>query len=212
MIPAFSARLAEIGANPAALAACSWKWPAAPTRSPTRLTQIGAGGSGGDALDQVFGSPEAVEKVVQHVAQVSGVSPADRPRHAARRRLDADRRSFAFDGRSGALRRAGPARRRSERAWRRRPSRCACAGSSGGVFGSLISVFGGAHAPANPETAALVAGLAALERDVRLGRAGRPGLSGERHRDRLVVHSAAVGDRRLRADVPSLHCRGGATI
>ena len=35
-------------------------------------------------------------------------------------------------------------------------------GSSGGVFGSLISMFGGGHATANPETAALVAGFATL--------------------------------------------------
>ena len=208
MIPAFSAALQQIVSNPAAIAGILKELASgdhAASYAPGQAPAPGA--AGGDALGQIFGSPQAVETVVQHVSQVSGVSP-DIVRTmlpaVASMLIGGLAHAMASLGLSGVLSQLADAMSAPGAAGQ---AAAPAPGSSGGVFGSLISMFGGGHATANPETAALAAGLCDLERNVRLRRAGRPGASGGRERDRPVVHPAAARDRRLRANVPSLLCR-----
>lgn len=76
MIPAFSAALQQIVSNPAAVAGILKELASgdhAASYAPGQAPAPGA--AGGDALGRIFGSPQAVETVVQHVSQVSGVSP-----------------------------------------------------------------------------------------------------------------------------------------
>ena len=159
MIPAFSAALQQIASNPAAIAGILKELASgdhAASYAPGQAPAPGA--AGGDALGRIFGSPQAVETVVQHVSQVSGVSP-DIVRSmlpaVASILIGGLAHAMASLGLSGVLSQLADAMSA--------PGAAAPApGSSGGMFGSLISMFGGGHATANPETAALAAGLATL--------------------------------------------------
>jgi hypothetical protein len=159
MIPAFSAALQQIVSNPAAIAGILKELASgdhAASYAPGQAPAPGA--AGGDALGRIFGSPQAVETVVQHVSQVSGVSP-DIVRSmlpaVASILIGGLAHAMASLGLSGVLGQLADAMSA--------PGAAAPApGSSGGVFGSLISMFGGGHATANPETAALAAGFATL--------------------------------------------------
>ena len=76
MIPAFSAALTSMAANPAAIGAVLSELAsgahAASYADPSQT--VGAGGLGGAVTGQVFGSPQAIEDIGRHVAEVSGVS------------------------------------------------------------------------------------------------------------------------------------------
>ena len=116
-------------------------------------------------LGQVFGSPHGIDKVAQHVSQVSGVN-AQTIRAmlpvVASVLMGGLAHSMASQGLSdvlGQLANVATA-----------PSGLGSAGgpanpgtTSGGHFASLMSsIFGGTHAARNPETVALAAGLTTL--------------------------------------------------
>ena len=164
MIPAFSAGLTSMAANPPAIGGVLTELAsgahAASFTDPSRTA--GAGGLGGAVLGQLFGSPQAVDQIVAHVAQVSGVSaetiramlPA-----VASMLMGGLAHAMANQGLSGVLGQLANVAAAPGGLGSTVPA----AGSGGGIFGSLVSsMFGGAHATANPETAALAAGLATL--------------------------------------------------
>jgi len=118
-----------------------------------------AGSLSPEAVGHVFGSPDAANKVVQDVAQASGVSPqiieAMLP-VAGSMLVGGLTHAMAADGHSGALGELAAAARA--------PGGLGPAsGSGGGFLGSIMgSLFGGAHEPGAAQTAAVVAGLTAL--------------------------------------------------
>lgn len=163
MISAFSAALQQIVSNPAAIAGILKELASgdhAASYAPGQAPAPGA--AGGDALGRIFGSPQAVETVVQHVSQVSGVSP-DIVRSmlpaVASILIGGLAHAMAGLGLSGVLSQLADAMSAPGAAGQ---AAAPAPGSSGGVFGSLISMFGGGHATANPEAAALAAGFATL--------------------------------------------------
>ena len=157
MIPAFSLAMQRRASHPAALGGLvSELATGAHASSFAEPGQDSVGDAeGAAALEKVFGSPEAIRRVVDHVAEASGVS-----REAIQGMLPAVAsillgglaHAMAGEGRSGVLAEladaaAAPGGLRS------------AIGSGGEFFGS---VFGGTHEPANPQAAAAVAGLAVL--------------------------------------------------
>ncbi len=163
MIPAFSAALQQIVSNPAAIAGVLKELASgdhAASYAPGQAPAPGA--AGGDPLGRIFGSPQAVETVVQHVSQVSGVSP-DIVRSmlpaVASILIGGLAHAMASLGLSGVLSQLAEAMSAPGAAGQ---APAPAQESGGGVIGSLISMFGGAHPTANPETAALAAGLATL--------------------------------------------------
>jgi hypothetical protein len=164
MIPAFSAGLTSMAANPAAIGSVLSELAsgahAASYADPSQTA--GAGRLGGAVIGQVFGSPQAIDQIIAHVAEVSGVS-ADTIRAmlpaVASMLMGGLAHSMANQGLSGVLGQLANAAAAPGGLGSTVPTPA----GSGGLFGSLIgSVFGGAHATANPETAALAAGLATL--------------------------------------------------
>ncbi len=165
MIPAFSVGLRSMAANPAAIGSVLNELAsgahAASYADPSQAA--GASGLGGTVIGQVFGSPQAIDEVVRHVAQVSGVS-ADTIRAmlpaVASMLIGGLAHAMAGPGLSGVL---GQLANAAAAPGGLDPAVAPAAGSGGGVIGSLIgSMFGGGHATANPETAAMAAGLATL--------------------------------------------------
>jgi hypothetical protein len=164
MIPVFSAARTSMAAIPAAIGAVL-KELASGAHSgsyadPSQTVDVS--GLGGAVLGQMFGSPQAIDEVVRHVAEVSGVNaetiramlPA-----AASMLMGGLAHAMANEGLSGVLGQLANAAAAPAGLGSTVPA----AGSGGGVIGSLIgSIFGGAHATANPETAALATGLATL--------------------------------------------------
>jgi hypothetical protein len=164
MIPAFSAALQQIVFHPAAIAGVLRELASgdhAASYAPGQAPAPGA--AGGDALGRIFGSPQAVETVVQHVSQVSGVSP-----DVVRSMLPAVAsiligglaHAMASLGLSGVLGQLADAMSAPGGPG---PTAPPVGGSGQGVIGSFFgSMFGGSHSPTNPEAAALAAGFATL--------------------------------------------------
>ena len=163
MIPAFSAALQQIVSNPAAIAGVLKELASGAHAASYEPGQAPApGGAGGDALGRIFGSPQAVETVVQHVSQISGVSP-DIVRSmlpaVASMLIGGLAHAMASLGLSGVLSQLADAMSAPGAAAQPAPAPA----SGGGVIGSLFgSMFGGSHGAANPEAAALAAGFASL--------------------------------------------------
>jgi hypothetical protein len=165
MIPAFSTGLRSTAADPAAIAAVLKELASgahvASFADPGHLA--GASGLDANVLGQVFGSRQAIDEVVRHVSQVSSVDPDTIQRMlpvVGSMLLGGLAHAMANRGLSGVLSElanaatapgglgsaAGPA-----------------GGSSGGLLRSIIgAAFGGSHEAANPQTAALATGFAAL--------------------------------------------------
>jgi hypothetical protein len=162
MIPTFSVAFERLAAHPDTLGglltemtngahAVSYADPDAP-----------AAALSPEALGQVFGSPEGVENAVHHVADASGVSaqavggilPV-----AGSMLIGGLARSMADQGHGSVLGElAGAAAAPGGLG-----AALGSAPGGSGALGSLWnSVFGGAHEPANPQAAALVAGVTAL--------------------------------------------------
>ena len=169
MIPAFSAALRNMSTHPAALGALLTEMAsgahaaayADPVSAPA--TAIDAAASGAGPLAHVFGSPEAIGKAVDEVAQASGVSreTIDKMMPAIASMLTGGlANALASQGHAGVLSdlaaaAAGPGGLGSAVA--------DATASSGRLLGSLMSsLFGGSREPADPQHAALVAGLTAL--------------------------------------------------
>jgi hypothetical protein len=165
MIPAFSLALRNLAANPAALGGLLTEM-ASGTHTgaygdPDQAARAGA--TGGAALGQVFGSPEAIGRVVQHVAEVSGVSPqtigAMLPAVASML-TGGLAHSMAAEGHAGVL---GELANAAAAPGGLGSALGSTAGGSGGVLGSIVSsVFGGSREPTNPQAAALMTGLTTL--------------------------------------------------
>jgi hypothetical protein len=169
MIPAFAAALRNMSANPAALSgfltemASGAHAAAYADSSAATGASSGAAASAAGPLAHVFDSREAIGKAVDEVAQASGVSreTIDQMMPAVASLLTGGlAHSLAAQGHGEVLSKlasgaAGPNGLGSAVA-------DASAGS-GGFMGSLMSsLFGGSRTPANPQHAALVAGLTAL--------------------------------------------------
>ena len=164
MMPAFAQALKDRAAEPAALGGLLTEMAsgahAAAYSEPGQAAGAGAAGAG--ALGQMFGSPEAIDKVAQHVAKVSGVGPetiAAMLPAVASMLTGGLAHSLAAAGHSGALSElAGAAAAPGGLG-----TALGAETSGGGRLGSIMSsIFGGSREPANPQTAALVAGLASL--------------------------------------------------
>ena len=165
MMPAFAQALKDRAAEPAALGGLLTEMAsgahAAAYSEPGQAA--GAGVAGAGVLGQMFGSPEAIGKVAQHVAEASGVSPetiAAMLPAIASMLTGGLAHSLAAGGHSGALSElAGAAAAPGGLG----SALGAEASGAGGRLGSLMSsIFGGSREPANPQAAALVAGLASL--------------------------------------------------
>src|SRR5271166_1034455 len=162
MIPAFSLAFERLAAHPATLGGLLVEMTSGGHAVSYADPDAAAGALSPNALDEVFGSPEAVEKVVQQVAEASGVSPqavGGMLPVAGSMLIGGLSRSMADQGHAGVLGELAGA--------------AAAPGGLGAALGSAPggssalgtvwnSVFGGAHEPANPQAAALVAGLTAL--------------------------------------------------
>jgi hypothetical protein len=164
MIPAFSAALTSMAANPAAAGAVLTELAsgahAASYADPSQ--SAGASGLGGAVLGQLFGSAQ-LDAIIQHVAQVSGVS-ADTIRAmlpaVASMLIGGLTHAMANQGLSGVLGQLASAAAAPGGLGSTVPP---APGSGGGLFGSLLGpIFGGGHATASPEAAAMATGLAAL--------------------------------------------------
>ena len=157
MIPAYSLALQNLASHPAALGGLLSELASgahAPSFAEPGQASIGDA-EGAAALEKVFGSPEAIRRVVDHVAEASGVGP-----EAIQGMLPAVSsillgglgHAMAGEGQPGAL--ADLANAAAA------PGGLGSAiGAGGGLFGSI---FGGSHEPANPQAAALAAGLVSL--------------------------------------------------
>jgi len=161
MIPAFSLALQNLASRPPALGGLLSELASGahgPSFAEPGQASIGDA-EGAAALEKVFGSPEAIRRVVDHVAEASGVG-----REAIQGMLPAVAsillgglaHAMAGEGQSGVL--ADLANAAAA------PGGLGSAiGSGGGFFGSIFgSIFGGSHEPADPRAAALAAGLASL--------------------------------------------------
>jgi hypothetical protein len=160
MIPAFSAALQQIVSNPGAIAGVLRELSSGAHAGSYAPGQTPA--AGGDALGRIFGSPQAIETVVQHVSQVSGVSP-DVVRSmlpaVASMLIGGLAHEMASLGLSGVLSQLADAMSAPGAAGQ---AAAPAPGSGGGISSLIGSMFGGGHATANPETAAMAAGLATL--------------------------------------------------
>lgn len=168
MIPILSAALGRMAANPAALGGlltemASGAHAAAYADPAAAPTAHGVAASGAGPLAHVFGSPDAIAKAADEVARASGVS-----RDTIEEMLPAVAslltgglaHSLAAQGHAGVLN--GLADAAAAPGSLGSAVEDAAAGS-GGLLGSLMSaLFGRSHAPADPQHAALVAGLTAL--------------------------------------------------
>jgi hypothetical protein len=164
MVPAFSTGLQSMAANPAAIGAVLTELASgAHVGSFADPAQAaGASAIGTNVLGQVFGSPQGIDEVVRHVSEVSGVSAATIQGMlpvVASLLMGGLAQSMASQGLSGVL---GGLANAASAPGGLSPA-VAPAGGSGGVFGSFIgSLFGGGSHATTPESAALVAGFAAL--------------------------------------------------
>ncbi len=161
MIPAFSLALQHLASHPEALGGLVSELASgahAPSFAEPGQVSVGEA-KGAAALEKVFGSPEAIRRVVDHVAEASGVSPA------AIQGMAPAVASILFGWLAHAMAGEGGAGVLAELAnAAAAPGGLGSAlGSGGGFLGSIVgSIFGGTHQPANPQAAALVAGLASL--------------------------------------------------
>lgn len=165
MIPAFSTAFTSMAANPAAMGAVLSELAsgahAASYVDPSQTA--GAGGLGGGVLAPLFGSSQAIDQIVAHVAQGSGVS-ADTIRAmlpaVASMLIGGLAHSMASQGFSGVLAQLANAAAAPGGLGSTAPP---ASGSGRGVIGSLFgSMFGASHGAATPEAAAVAAGFAAL--------------------------------------------------
>ncbi len=162
MIPAFSAALDRLKAQPEALGGLIAEV-AGGGHGPSYAEPAAAGGAtGASAATQVFGSSEAIREVAQRVAEAAGVAPetieAMLPAVASIL-LGGLAHAMAGQGLSGVLGDLASAAAA--------PGGLGAAlgspeSSGGGLIGMLSSIFGGSHQPGAPQTAALVAGLTTL--------------------------------------------------
>jgi len=162
MLSAFSLAFERLKAHPEALGKLVAELAGGDHEASYTEPAAAAGAAGANAVAQVFGSPEAIGQVVQHVAEVSGVAPetieAMLPAVASIL-LGGLANALASQGLGGVLAdlanaAAAPGGLGSALG--------AAGGSGGGFMGMLGSIFGGSHQAANPQTAALVAGLTTL--------------------------------------------------
>ncbi len=162
MVAAFSTALERLKAHPEALGGLIAEV-AGGAHEPSYMEPAAAdGAAGADAVTRVFGSSEAIREAAQHAARAAGVAPetieAMLPAVASIL-LGGLAHAMADQGLSGVLGDLASAAAS--------PGGLGAAlgspeGSGGGFIGMLNSIFGGAHEPVVPQTAALVAGLTTL--------------------------------------------------
>ena len=158
MLPAFSSAFERLKGHPDALGALV-----------AELSNGGhdasyaapAGAAGAGVADKLFGSPEAVRKVAEQVAQASGVAPATAAAmlpEVSSILLGGLAHAMASQNLKGVLDDLAAAAAA--------PGGLGAAlghpGDTGGFKGMLGSLFGGSPKPADPQAAALVGGIAAL--------------------------------------------------
>jgi hypothetical protein len=158
MIPAFSVALQRLKDHPAALGGLIAELASGAHGASYAESGAEDSAAGANATAQLFGSSDAIRQVVKHVAEASGVAPetiqAMLPAVASIL-LGGLAQEMASQGLSGVLGDLANAVAS--------PGGLGSApGSGGGLMGMLSSIFSGSHQPANPQTAALVAGLTTL--------------------------------------------------
>lgn len=162
MIPVFSEALQRLKDNPDALAGLI----AVLATDAHLASYAGPGAEPGaaqaDAALQVFGSSDAIRQAAGQAARASGVAPetieAMLPAVASIL-LGGMAHSMTSEGHGGAL---GDLASAASSPGGLSTALGSEGASGGGFMGMLGSIFGGSPEPANPQTAALVAGLAAL--------------------------------------------------
>jgi hypothetical protein len=162
MIPALAAALQHIKDDPASLGTLIAEIAGGAHGASYSESADASGASPTSAAMQAFGSPEGIEKIVAHVAEASGVAPetisAMLP-SVASILLGGLAHSMTSQGLSGVL---GDLATASSAPGGLGSALDSGSDSGGGLLGKLGSIFGGTHAPADPQTAALVAGLTSL--------------------------------------------------
>lgn len=185
MLPAFSQALQNAMANPAAFGGVLAQMASgAHQGSFADPGQIGAaGGLGGPALGQIFGSPEAISQLTQHVSEMSGVSqqviqsmmPA-----VASMIMGGLAHSMAAQGMGAMLNEIANAATSAAKAGA--AATPAAGGALGGFLGSVFgSLLGGAQQANAAQATAVQSGLSALsgmlEAGVQISQAHQQGLN-----------------------------------
>jgi hypothetical protein len=160
MLPAFSVALERLKRDPDALAGLIAEM--AKGSHDASFATCGAANetAGAQAAARVLGSPEAIQEVAVHVAAESGVAPATVEAMlppVASILLGGLAQTLAAQGHGVALGDLAAA----ASAPGGLDSALASSGG-GGLVGMLHSIFGASGGPADPQTAALAAGLSAL--------------------------------------------------
>jgi hypothetical protein len=160
MIPAFSAGLQSLSAKPDALGAVLSQVASGAHAASFTGAGPSASAAGAALPGQIFGSPDAVANVANHVAEVSGVSPA-----VVQSMLPAVA-SILVGGLGQAMAEGGHADALGQlaNAAATPGGLSAIAGGEGGLGGLIPSLFGSllGVAQVTPQGAALTAGFAAL--------------------------------------------------
>lgn len=157
MLPAFSLVFERLKSHPDTLGALVAELSAG-AHDASFAAPLAGNAPGDDAVGKLFGSPEAVRKAAEHVAEASGVAPATAASmlpEVASILLGGLAHAMASQGLLGDLAAAASA-----------PGGLGAAlGHSGepeGFMGRLGSIFSGSHQPADPQAAVLLGGVAAL--------------------------------------------------
>jgi len=162
MLPAFSVALEHLKQHPGAFGGLIAQMAKASHGASFAGNEAEDDAAHGQAAAGVFGSPDAIREVVEHVAKASQVAPATveavLPRVASIL-VGGLAQAMTSQGHGGALGDLAAAASAPGGI----DSALASAGTSGGgLMGMLHSFFGGSNEPVNPQTAAVVAGLTAL--------------------------------------------------
>ena len=162
MLPAFSVALGRLRQDPDALGGLIAEMADASHGASFAASGVADEAAGAQAAARVFGSPEAIRKVAEHVAEASGVAPATVEAMlppVASILVGGLAQALAGQGHGAAL---GDLAAAASAPGGLGSALAAAGGSGGGLMGMLGSIFGGSHPPENPQLAPLVAGLTAL--------------------------------------------------
>lgn len=162
MLPAFSVALDRVKGHPEALGGLVAEMARGGHDGSYTTPDAGSEAAGAEAVARVFGSPEAIGQAVTLVADASGVAPdtirAMLPAVASIL-LGGLAKAMDSQGLGGVL---GDLASAASSPGGLGAALGSTSGSGGGFMGMLGSIFGGSHQPADPQAAALAAGLATL--------------------------------------------------
>jgi hypothetical protein len=161
MLPAFSVALERLKGHPTAFAGLVAEMAGASHGASFAGASEDAV-AGAQAAQRVFGSPDAMRKVIEHVAEASGVAPATVEAMlpaVASILLGGLAQAMASQGHGAAL---GDLAAAASAPGGLDSALASAGGSGGGLMGVLHSIFGGSNESADQKAAAIVAGVTAL--------------------------------------------------